>query len=160
MVDTLTTQAVWDEIEKQIFAVVGMVSAKNEARTAGIVYIVQNRKLYFASVADAWKVRHILHNPHISVTIPIAKRAPLMPWIKIPAATITFSGEARELDAAEITDTVKAAVFKGLVDDPSQRKPYTVIEITPHGHFITYGVGVPLLTMRDTEAARGRVPVA
>ncbi len=159
MVDTLTSQAVWNEIEKQIFAVVGMVSAKNEARTAGIVYVVLNRKLYFSSVADAWKVRHIRQNPHISVTIPIAKRAPLMPWIKIPAATITFAGEARILDGDEIGDTVKKAVFRGLKTDPSQTKPYAVIEITPRGHFVTYGVGVPLLAMRDTEKARGRVPV-
>jgi hypothetical protein len=35
-----------------------------------------------------------------------------------------------------------------------------VIEIVPEGTFVTYGVGVPLLKMRDPVAARARVPVA
>jgi hypothetical protein len=34
-----------------------------------------------------------------------------------------------------------------------------VIEIVPQGTFVTYGVDVPLMKMRDTMAARGRVPV-
>jgi hypothetical protein len=33
----LTSSQVWAEIEKQMFAVLGMVTAKNEARTAGVV---------------------------------------------------------------------------------------------------------------------------
>ena len=32
-----------------------------------------------------------------------------------------------------------------------------VIEVEPVGDFITYGVGVSLMQMRDTELARGRV---
>ena len=44
---------------------------------------------------EAWKVRHITQNPHVSLTIPMHKRISFMPWIKIPAATITFSGSAR-----------------------------------------------------------------
>jgi len=55
----ITATQVWDVIQKEIFAVVGMVSAQNEARTVGIVYVVHNRKLYFASLRSAWKVRHI-----------------------------------------------------------------------------------------------------
>jgi hypothetical protein len=36
----------------------------------------------------------------------------------------------------------------------------SIIEVEPTGHFVTYGVGVPLLAMRDPKKARGRVPVA
>jgi len=35
-----------------------------------------------------------------------------------------------------------------------------MLEIRPAGHFVTYGVGVSLLDMRDPEKARGRAPVA
>ena len=35
----LTTAQVWETIEKELFAVVGMVNAAGEARTAGLVYI-------------------------------------------------------------------------------------------------------------------------
>ena len=35
----LSTAEVWQTIEKELFAVVGMVNAAGEARTAGLVYI-------------------------------------------------------------------------------------------------------------------------
>jgi len=34
-----------------------------------------------------------------------------------------------------------------------------MLEIRPTGHFVTYGVGVSLMDMRDPEKARGRAPV-
>jgi hypothetical protein len=34
-----------------------------------------------------------------------------------------------------------------------------VIEIEPAGEFITYGVGIPLMSMRFPEKARGRAPI-
>lgn len=155
----ITTAQVWAEIEKQLFAVLGMVTTKNEARTAGIVYIVHNRKLYIGSKKTAWKNRHIAANPHVSLTVPIAKRIPLLPWIKIPAATITFSGTAQVLETAEASPEVVQALFRGMADTPETSAPFAIIEVTPVGHFVTYGVGVSLLTMRDTEKARGRVAV-
>lgn len=155
----LTTAQVWAEIEKNLFAVVGMVTAKNEARTAGIVYVVHNRKLYIGSQKSAWKTRHMAQNPAVSITVPIAKRIPLLPWIKIPAATITFSGTARVLESADASPEVVQALFRGMADTPETSSPFAIIEITPAGHFVTYGVGVSLMTMRDTSKARGRVPV-
>ena len=35
----------------------------------------------------------------------------------------------------------------------------SIIAIEPVGDFVTYGVGVPLMTMRNPEDARGRAPV-
>lgn len=37
---------------------------------------------------------------------------------------------------------------------------FCLIEITREKEFITYGVGVSLMTMRHPSKARGRVPVA
>lgn len=34
-----------------------------------------------------------------------------------------------------------------------------ILEVEPEGQFVTYGVGVPLLAMRDPRKAEGRVPV-
>jgi hypothetical protein len=42
------------------------------------------------------------------MTIPIAKRVPLMPWVKIPAATITFSRTAQILEQHQLGE----ALFK------------------------------------------------
>jgi hypothetical protein len=35
---------------------------------------VRERKLYIGTERDTWKVRHVLDNAHVSLTVPIAKR--------------------------------------------------------------------------------------
>ena len=152
----LTTDQVWAEIEKNLFGVLGMVTAKNEARTAGIVYIVQDRKLYISTLKDAWKTRHVAQNGHVSLTVTIAKHIALMPWIKIPAATITFSGTAKVLSPNDLDADVLKPLYRGLVNDADLLAKSAVIEVEPVGDFVTYGIGVSLMQMRDTDLARGR----
>lgn len=155
----ITTQQVWEEIDKNLFAVVGMVNAKQQARTVGIMYVARDRKLYFATDSNAWKTRHIAANPNVSMTVAIPKRVPLMPWIKVPAATITFAGVATVMGQGDVNPEILAVLYRGLEKDSAAMADTCVIEITPVGEFVTYGVGVPLMTMRDTEKARGRVAV-
>jgi Pyridoxamine 5'-phosphate oxidase len=159
MTDQLTTDEVWQAIEKEVFAVLGMVTATGEARTVGIVYVVHDRKLYIGTDKDAWKVHHVAANPHVSLTIPIAKRIPLVPWVKIPAATITFCGTARILPAGETPPEILEAVFRGMAEDEERVADACLIEVTPEKDFITYGVGVSLMQMRDPQIARGRAAV-
>ena len=155
----ITTQQVWTEIEKELFAVLGMVNAKGEARTVGIVYAVDDQKIYIATGKDAWKTRHIRNNPNVSITVPIAKRIPFLPWIKIPAATITFNGLGRLLEPKQVSEEVLRVLLRGLVDDEERLATMTVIEFKPVGDFITYGVGIPMMDMRDPQKAGGRAPV-
>ena len=155
----LTTEQVWQEIEDELFAVIGMVTAKHEARTVGIVYVVRDRKLYIGTGKDTWKARHIAGNPHVSMTIPIAKRIPFLPWIKIPAATITFHGTARVLETAETPPDLLQAVFRQVADEEEMMADSCLIEVTPEKDFVTYGIGVSLMQMRHPEKARGRAPV-
>jgi nitroimidazol reductase NimA-like FMN-containing flavoprotein (pyridoxamine 5'-phosphate oxidase superfamily) len=152
----LTSEQVWIELNKQLFAVLGMVTLKGEARTVGVVYTVHDQKIYFSTSKDSWKVRHIQRNPHVSLTVPIAKRIPVMPWVKIPAATITFSGQARVVDATGASHDILQALFRGLESDTDQLETISIVEITPIGDFVTYGVGVSLMQMRFPQKARGR----
>ena len=156
----LTNEQVWNEIKKELFAVIGVVTARNEARTVGVVYVVHNRRLYIASDKDAWKVRHIEQNPHVSLTIPVHKRIPFLPWIKIPAATITFSGVAQILEPGETPPEIVRAIFRDMANTQELMAESCLIEVTPVKDFITYGIGIPLLKMRDPAQARGRAPVA
>ena len=156
----LSTEEVWQTIDKELFAVVGMVNAANEARTAGLVYIVRDRKLFIATGHDTWKARHIAANPHVSVTIPIAKRVPIMPWLKIPQATITFQGTAHVCGAGEAMPDLLQKLLGPMAGDQELIAGSCLIEIVPTGEFVTYGVGVRLLEMRDPNKARGRAPVA
>ncbi|GAB3430776.1 hypothetical protein [Flindersiella endophytica] len=41
-----------------------------------------------------------------------------------------------------------------------RRTTASIVEIIPEGSFVTYGLNVPLLAMRDPSVARGRVPVS
>ena len=155
----LTSEQVWEVLGKQLFAVLGMVNGRHEARTVGMVYVARDYKIYMTTGKDAWKARYVQQNPHVSITVPIAKRIPVLSWVKIPAATITFSGEATIHTMDEVDDGVLSALFRGLENDLEMREKSAVIEIEPVGDFITYGIGVPLLAMRTPAKARGRVSV-
>ena len=156
----LTAEQVWNELNKELFAVLGMVNSKGEARTVGIVYIMHHHKLYISTEKEAWKIRHIQANPHVSITVPIAKRIPILPWIKIPQATITFSGTAKVLDAKNVQGDILHALFHGLESNQEMLATTAILEIEPLGEFVTYGIGVPLIQMRQREKARERAPVA
>ena len=155
----LTAEQVWEAIEKELFGVIGMVTAGNEARTVGIVYVVRNRRLYIGTNKDAWKAKHIAQNPHVSLTIPIHKRIPILPWIKIPAATITFCGVANILEPGETPPEIVKALYRGMAENEELMAESCLIEVTPVKEFVTYGIGIPLMKMRDPEQARGRAPV-
>jgi len=155
----LSSDQVWQVIEKEMFAIVGMATTAQEARTVGIVYAVRDHKLYIGTGKETWKARHITANPHVSMTIPIARRIPLMPWIKIPQATITFSGVACVIPAPEAPRALLQAVFRHMADNQEMVANSCLIEVTPCGDFVTYGIGIPLMEMRFPEKARGRAPV-
>jgi len=136
-----------------------MVTLEEESRTVGVVYVVQDRILYIGTGTETWKVRHIRNNPAVSITIPIPKRILLLPWIKIPAATITFSGKAEIIPAENTTPELLQAVFRHMADEEDLIKDTCLIKVDPQGDFLTYGIGVLLLKMRQPELARGRVSV-
>ncbi len=156
----VTTDMVWSELEKQLFGVMGMVTAEGQSRTSGVVYIVQDRKIYVGARATSWKVRHIEKNPNISLTATIHKSLKLMPWIKIPPATITFNGTARVLMPEDIDGALLREVYGDIARDPEAMVRSRIIEMEPSGDFVTYGVGVSLRDMRYPDRARGRAPVA
>jgi len=136
-----------------------MVTKESETRSTGIVYTVNDNKLYIGTGLESWKTHHIRLNPEVSITIPIPKRIPLIPWIKIPQATISFSGTAWIIPAVEAEDNILHSVFRHMADDQELMKESCVIEVIPKGDFITYGVGISLMEMRNPELARGRAPV-
>lgn len=156
----LTSAQVWREIARANFMVIGMVTARGEARTSGVMHRVDDGVVWFTTNEREWKARHITANPAVSVTVPLARRVWFVPWIKIPAATITFAGKATVVPAAELPPVVRDALVRGLeLADEDERGALLGVGVRPVGDFVTYGVGVSTLAMRDTERARGRVRV-
>lgn len=156
MAPQLTTDQLWREIENNNFAVLGMVTPDCESRTVGIVYVVDRHKFYIGAEDTAWKTRHVARNPQVSMTIAIPRRVPLMPWIKVPATTITFSGTARILEEHELRPDLLQKLYR----HEEGRDSWCAIEVTPEKDFISYGVGISVLQMRFPEKSRGRTPVA
>jgi hypothetical protein len=160
MTQRLGSEQVWKDLEKELFAVLGVVTSKGEARTAGVVYIVRDHKIYISTRTEEWKTRHAAGNPHVSITVPIHKQVPFMPWMKIPAATITFCGLAKVSDAQDNETSLLHRLLNGLEKDPGKLVGMSIIEIQPVGEFVTYGIGIPLIQMSKPELARGRAPVS
>ncbi|ACQ78451.1 pyridoxamine 5'-phosphate oxidase-related protein FMN-binding [Beutenbergia cavernae DSM 12333] len=154
----LTTDAVWRVLAKQNFMVIGMISARGQARTVGVMPLVLERTLWFTTNTQEWHAKHLAANPEVSVTVAIPKRVPFVPWIKIPAATITFSGVAEILPAAQMPREAREKLVRGLELGGDERGALIGVGVRPTSDFVTYGVGVSVLGMRDTEKARGRAP--
>ena len=156
----LTTGDVWHELATRSFAVVSYTTGTGEPRSAGIVYVVESGRLLFATGPTSWKVRALRANPRAAVTVTIDKRIPFLPWIQIPAATISFHGTATVSDLDEVDAATAHRLLHGLEDDARHRADTCIVAIAPTGSFVTYGVGVRMMAMRDRDKARGRVPVS
>ena len=156
----ITTALVWTEINRRFFAVLSYVTPRAEARSAGVVYVVRDGRLYIRADTDSWKARHIRLNPSVALNVTIPKRVPLMPWIRIPEATIAFRGTARVIDGDTAEADLVQALARATAHDVESLAGICFIEVTPAGHFATYGVGVSLLDMRNPAKARARVAVA
>lgn len=156
----ISTALVWSEISRRCFAVLSYVTPRAEARSAGVVYVVRDERLYIRTDTDSWKARHIRLNPSVALNVTIPKRVPFMPWIRIPEATIAFGGTARVIDGDTADADLAQALARATGHEVESLAGICFIEVTPAGHFATYGVGVSLLDMRHPAKARGRVAVA
>jgi pyridoxamine 5'-phosphate oxidase-like protein len=152
-------ERVWHALAKASFAVVGYVTPSGEPRSSGVVYKVIRGRMYVAVGRDSWKARHIAAGARVTVTATVPRGGILSLFFPIPPATISFQGTALvyPADAPQARSAIDQ--LKALLPEEG-RDTASIIEIVPEGSFVTYGVGVPLMKMRDPVAARARVPVA
>jgi hypothetical protein len=155
----VSSDAVWHELAKASFAVVSHVNAAGEPRSSGVVYGTVDRRLYVAVAGDGWKARQIVTGQKVAVTVPVRRGGVLALIVPIPPATITFEAEATVHAAGSLDVGSVSKQLTRLV--PEARKASScIIELEPQGRFLTYGIGVSLMDMRDPALARARVPVS
>lgn len=154
----LSSQAVWDELNKALFAVLSYVTPAGEPRASGVVYKAIGGRLYVPTDPDSWKARHIARSGRVAMTVLVRRGGLLSLVAPIPPATITFHGSAivHLADAPEVRPLLDE--LKALLPD-ERREHAVVIEVTPEDTFVTYGIGVSLNQMRDSAAAGARVAV-
>jgi hypothetical protein len=155
----LSTTDVWHAIENRSFAILGYETPQGDPRSSGVMYESIGRRLYVAVDPNGWKARHIASSGRVSVTVPVHRAGVLALVAPIPPATISFHGKAFVHRAGSM-ETLRLLERLGSLLPRERRADAAVIEIVPEGAFVTYGVGVPLREMRDTERARARVAVA
>jgi hypothetical protein len=155
----LTTDQVWRAVAKASFAVVSYVTPAGEPRSSGVIYTTIGRRVFVVVAVDSWKARHIAASGRVAVTVPVRRGGMLALMFPIPPATISFHGSAvvHTADSAE-----GQSVLTGLAHMlPVERRTTSrIVEIRPEGRFVTYGLDVPLMRMRNPVLARARVPVA
>jgi hypothetical protein len=154
----LDSEQVWRAIASASFLVLAYVTPSGEPRSVGVMYQVIGRKLYVVTGPDSWKARHLAADGRVSATVLVRRGGLLSLLLPIPPATISFHGTA-------IVHPPDTAAVRPVIDElgallpEERREAVAVIELAPEGEFTTYGIGVPLARMRDTVAARARVPV-
>ena len=158
IVPRATSAQVWRALARASFAVVGYVTPGGEPRSSGVVYATAGKRLYVVVAADSWKARHIAASGQVAVTVPVRRGGLLSLLLPIPPATISFHAAAIVHPAGPVASGAVPARLTSLL--PAERRDEScVIEIVPEGWFVTYGIGVSLMKMRDTSAARARLPV-
>jgi len=155
----LTSEQVWHAIGRASFAVLSYVTPSGQPRSSGVVYKVLNRRLYVAVAPDGWKAKHIASGGRVAVTVPVRRGGLLSLVVPIPPATVSFHATA--IVHAPGSPEVGPLLDKlGALLPAERRDSASIIEIVPESEFVTYGVGVALMKMRDPTAARARVPVS
>ena len=92
----------------------GQVRKALEREVFAVLATVKDRVLYIATGLTSFKARNVARNPHVSLTVTEEKRIPFLPWIKIPAATITFQGLARLRAADTVGADIRKLLLRGL----------------------------------------------
>jgi Pyridoxamine 5'-phosphate oxidase len=154
----LTGDDVWREIEKASFAIIGHVTPDGEPRSSGIVYRSAGRRLYIAVAPDSWKAKHIEASGRVSVVVPVRRGGILSLVLPIPPATIGFHAKAVVHPASPLAEC--NGLPRELVSlVPEERRAHArIIELSPEGEFLTYGIGVSLMDMKQPTIAQARVP--
>ena len=118
------------------------------------MYGTVDRRLYVAVAGDGWKARQIVTGQMVAVTVPVRRGGVLSLLAPIPPATITFEARATVHPAGSLDIGSVSKELTRLV--PEARKTSScIIELEPEGRFLTYGIGVSLMDMRDPTLAIG-----
>ncbi|MFB9317294.1 pyridoxamine 5'-phosphate oxidase family protein [Cryptosporangium minutisporangium] len=153
-----TTESVWHAVNRASFAVLSHVTPSGRPRSSGVVYTVEDGRLYTVVGADSWKAKHIPLHGRVAVTVPIRRGGLLALLFPIPPATVSFQADAIVHPAGPLGALPVPERLSSLLPPDAQRVS-RVIELQPVGDFVTYGIGVSLRQMRTPALARGRAPV-
>ena len=155
----LTTERVWNELEKASFAVISYLTPMGKPRASGVVCAAAGRHLYVVTAPDSWKARVISDGDEVAVTVPIRRGGMLSLVAPIPPATVSFHARATVHPPGSVSIESVPKKLASLL--PQERATGCLLELVPaDGNFLTYGLGVSLQAMTKPAAALAHVPVS
>jgi hypothetical protein len=154
----VTTERIWKILEKSNFAVVSHVTPNGEPRSSGVGFGTRNHRLFMVVGPNSSKARCIREGCVVALTVPVRRGGLLSLLLPLPPAVINFHarahpGEPCVLDKSKLPPSLARAL-------PDSDEEVCILEVEPVGNFLTYGIGVSLMTMRHPDLAHARVPVA
>jgi hypothetical protein len=157
----LSAQQVWGVISRNSFAVLSHVTPGGAPRSSGVVYTTVDRRLFVVVGRNSWKARHIALSGRVAMTVTVRRGGVLSLLFPIPPAAISFEGTAivYQPETRQTANTPEALEKLAPMLPPYRREEVAIIEIVPEGYFLTYGIDVSLMQMRDPTLASARVPV-
>lgn len=154
----ITSDRVWRELEKATFAVISHVTPEGKPRSSGVVCTAVDHRLYLVTAPESWKARQIATGDEVAVTVPIHRGGLMTLVAPIPPATISFHAIATVHPAGTAAAESVPKKLASLL--PRDHRSGCLIELSPRGVFLTYGIGVSLMDMAKPEAAAAHVPVS
>ncbi len=82
----LTSEQVWQQLDRASFAVIGYVTPAGEPRSSGVVYKTVGKRLYVVVAPESWKARHVATSTHVSMTVLVRRGGILSLVLPIPPA--------------------------------------------------------------------------
>lgn len=143
-------------IKKQNWLVLSSVSSNGIPYSSVLVYQSDGNIIICQTGKDTLKASNIKDNHHVAVTIPIRKNF-IHKLIPAPPAEIHFTTEAEILPKED--EEARAIFSRYLKHSEKEKLPQESIwlKIKIPKKVTTYGIGVPLLKMRDPKKARNQI---
>jgi hypothetical protein len=154
---SITADRIWRELERATFAVISHVTPEGKPRSSGVMCAAVNHRLYVVTAPESWKSRQIATGDEVAVTVSVHRGGVMTLVAPIPPATISFHAAATVHPAGKPSAESVPKKLASLL--PRGRRSGCLIELSPRGAFLTYGIGVSLVDMARPEAATARVPV-
>lgn len=138
-----------DTIRKNRWLTLSTTSPKGVPQSSVVVYASDGYLIYVLTGKDTVKVRNILKNPRVSVTIPFYKNFIHRMIGVAPPAAISFRARAETLEfkTSEAADLYKKMLKFDLPENMEEDGLW--IRLTPGNSATCHGVGVSLLELRD-----------
>lgn len=154
----LSTDSVWTELDKASFAVLSYISPTGKPRSSGVIYAATNRRIFISTAPDSFKATQISNGDEVAITVTVRRGGLLSLVAPIPPGTISFHATATVHPPGTVNlDAVSHTLATRL--PPDNRTSGCLLELTPAGDFLTYGIGVSLRDMARPKASLAHVPV-